>query len=788
MKKNKKNSNKLNKIARNINVQKVFLVLVTVLIAFFIIESGAQPTKYKLSVGDVSMHDITAPRDIVNEVLTEQNRLAAMENVEPVTKEDTKAFMEVILKNDDFFKAVASARISVERYVKDLGISLRDENYAQYLKDAQESAIAGLSIKVKTQGITLSQNQINYLITKASDEELETFEALTKQLISESMAEAVTESNLAIHIHRLQNSYQSEQGISQELKNIGEQLVRSILKPNRIVDDAATAKKKEEAYNDNANIVKIKKESRIISFGDIVTTDKLKLLEELNLLETKGRYDYLFSAGIFLIISMLAALTAVFLKKYNRDIYNSRKYILLICLIVTIILVLARYLFTFYNGLVIPIFVGTMLIATLLNVETAIVINCVLTIAISIMSKGDDKFLYMGLVCGVISAFFVSKANQRSKMSMNGILLGLINIVFIVCLDFINKSGSREILTDSIVVFLNGFVSMILTIGFLPFLESAFNIVTPLKLLELSNPNHPLLKRLLIEAPGTYHHSLMVGNLAEIATEELGGNALLARTGAYFHDVGKLKRPDLFKENQLTENPHDRMTPSLSTLVITSHTKDGLDIATKYKLPQVILDIIKQHHGTTLVAYFYHKALKSEKDGTEIKQENFRYEGPKPQTREAAIVMLADSVEAAVRSMTDKTEAKIEALIRKIIKDKLDDGQLDNCKLTLNDLNKIANSFMKVLSGYFHAREQYPEIKEAATGENKSYTEAAIDKETIDKAAIDKEAEEKAVIERAVNDREVNEREMKEKLAFEGMENREETGKKGEARIDNNRK
>jgi len=743
MKKNKKNSNKLNKFVRNTKFQRVFLVIITVLIAFVIVESGAQPTKYKLSAGDVSRYDITAPRDIVNEVLTEQNRQAAMENVEPVTKEDTKAFMEVILKNDDFFKAVANARISVDKYVKDTGVSIGDESYAKYLKDAQESAISSLSSKLKTQGITLTQNQINYLVTIVSDEELEIFETLTKQLISESMAEAVTESNLAIHIHRLQNSYESHQGISQELKNIGNQLVRNILKPNRIIDEEATEKKKEEAYNDNANIVKIKKGSRIISFGDIVTTDKLKILEELNLLETKGRYDYLFSAGIFLIITFLAVLSAVILKKYNRDIYNSRKYILLICLIVIIILILARYLFNFYNGLVIPIFVGTMLIATLLNMETAIVINCALTIAISIMSKGDVKFLYMGLVCGVISAFLVSKPSQRSRMSMNGILLGLINIVFIVCLDFISKSGSREIITDSIVVFLNGFVSMILTIGFLPFLESAFNIVTPLKLLELSNPNHPLLKRLLIEAPGTYHHSLMVGNLAEIATEELGGNALLARTGAYFHDVGKLKRPDLFKENQLTENPHDSMTPALSTLVITSHTRDGLEIGAKYKLPQVILDIIKQHHGTTLVAYFYHKAKMNEKDGAEVKQEDFRYEGPKPQTREAAIVMLADSVEAAVRSMTDKTEDKIEALIRKIIKDKLDDGQLDNCKLNLDDLNKIGKSFMKVLSGYFHAREQYPEIKEAAAGESNSYNDAALDKvniqnDNIHKGDIDK--------------------------------------------------
>lgn len=751
MKKIKKNRIKLNKIAGNINVQRIFLVLITVLIAFFIVETGAQPTKYKLSAGDVSRYDITAPRDIVNEVLTEQNRTAAVENVEPVTKEDTKAFVEVIYKKDDFFKAVINARTSVEKYIKDLGITSKDENYSEYLKQAQDSALLSLSNKIKEQGITLSSDQMTYLVTKASDNELDNFEDLTKRLISESMAQEVTESNLAIHLHRLQNSYQSEQGINQELKNIGGQLVKSILKPNRVIDEEATAKKREEAYNDNANVVKIKKDSRIISFGDIVTTDKLELLEELNLLETNGKYDYFFSAGILLIILFLVALTALFLKKYNRNIYNSRKELILICLIVTIILVLARYLFTFYDGLVIPIFVGTMLVSILLNVETAVVINCALTIGISIMSKGNIKFLYLGLICGVISAFLVSKANQRSRMSMNGVLLGLINVAFIVCLDFIGKSDLNTILRDSLVVFLNGLVSMILTIGFLPFLESAFNIVTPLKLMELSNPNHPLLKRLLIEAPGTYHHSLMVGNLAEIATEDLGGNALLSRAGAYFHDVGKLKRPDFFKENQLAENPHDRMTPNLSSLVITSHTKDGLDIAAKYKLPQVIRDIIKQHHGTTLVAYFYHKALKGESD-VEVKQENYRYEGPKPQTREAAVVMLADSVEAAVRSMTDKTEAKMETLIKKIIKDKLDDGQLDNCQLTLNDLDKVANSFMKVLSGYFHAREQYPEIKEASTGEHT---------------------------------REHSGEHSKEPIPEPGTESNEETRDKGEIRVDN---
>jgi putative nucleotidyltransferase with HDIG domain len=710
MNKVKKSGGKIKKITRNFAVQRALLLIITVLVSFIVIGTGAQPTKYKLAVGDVSQYDITSPRDLVNEVLTLENRRLAAENIKPVTKEDTKAFVQVIYKKEDFFKAVSSARTSVDSRMKELGLTPGSSSYSQYLKESQNIAAVSLTEQLSKYSISMTRSQIDYLVSAVSENELGAFETLTKQLITQSMSEEVTEDNLAIHIQRLQKSYQDEKGISGELKNIGEQLVKSILEPNRTIDKEATAKKRDEAYNDEANIVKIKKGSRIVSFGDIVTADKLKMLEEVNLLATNGKYDYRFSLGILVTILFLAGIVIIFLKKYYKKVYNNTKEMLLVCLISIIILISGRYLFQFYNGLLIPIFVGTMLISILLNFELAAVINCVLTVSMFLMIRGDYKFLYMGLICGVISALLVTKAHQRSKLSMNGVLLGLINVIFIVFFNFIDKSDLRIILTDSIAVFLNGLLSMVLTIGLLPFFESVFGIVTPLKLLELSNPNHPLLKKLLIEAPGTYHHSLMVGNLAEVATEDLGGNALLARTGAYFHDVGKLKRPDLFKENQLSENPHNRMAPNLSTVVITSHTSDGVEIAAKYKLPTVIKDIIKQHHGTTLVAYFYHKALSLE-DGTEVKQEDYRYKGPRPQTREAAIVMLADSVEAAVRSMPDKTEEKIEALIRKIIKDKLDDGQLNKCELTLADLDKISSSFMKVLSGYFHAREQYPEIK-----------------------------------------------------------------------------
>ncbi len=248
-----------------------------------------------------------------------------------------------------------------------------------------------------------------------------------------------------------------------------------------------------------------------------------------------------------------------------------------------------------------------------------------------------------------------------------------------------------------------------MTIGTLPFLENAFGITSAVKLLELSNPNQLLLRKLMLDAPGTYHHSIIVGNLAEAGAEAVGADSLLARVGANYHDIGKLKRPYFFIENQLTsDNPHDKLSPTLSALIITSHVKDGLEIAQEHRLPSSITAFIAQHHGTSLLSFFYNKAMdeSSEKKADET---TYRYEGPKPQTRETAIVMLADCAEAAVRSMPNPTAGKIEGLIRQIIKDKLADGQLDECDLTLKDLDKVALAFSRVLTGIFHTRIEYPD-------------------------------------------------------------------------------
>jgi cyclic-di-AMP phosphodiesterase PgpH len=255
---------------------------------------------------------------------------------------------------------------------------------------------------------------------------------------------------------------------------------------------------------------------------------------------------------------------------------------------------------------------------------------------------------------------------------------------------------------------LSGFLAAVLTIGLIPFFEEGFGILSSLKLIELSNPNHPLLRKLLMEAPGTYHHSIVVANLSEAACEAVEANGLLARVGAYYHDVGKTKRPHFFIENQMNiENPHDKIAPQLSKTIIIAHPYDGAEMLKKHHLPKEIIDIAEQHHGTTCLKYFYHKA--SQNSDKEVSEVDFRYPGPKAQSKESAIVGIADAVEAAVRSLAKPTPVKIESLVNKIIADRVEDGQLNECDLTFKELEIISKTICETLQGMFHSRIEYPE-------------------------------------------------------------------------------
>jgi cyclic-di-AMP phosphodiesterase PgpH len=314
------------------------------------------------------------------------------------------------------------------------------------------------------------------------------------------------------------------------------------------------------------------------------------------------------------------------------------------------------------------------------------------------------------LFSSLAALLFLSDQNQRSKILQAGSFAAAVNLFTIWALMFLpnGQFSGLEYGYYILTAIFSGIGSAVLTMGLLPLFETSFGILSTMKLIELSNPNHPLLRKILMEAPGTYHHSVMVANLADAACEAIGANGLLARVGCYYHDIGKTKRPNFFIENQMhRENPHDRLPPDKSANIIISHVTDGAAILKKYNLPKEIIHIAEQHHGNTLLKFFYHKAVQG---GEDVKEEDYRYPGPKAQTKESAIVGIADSVEAAVRSLNQPTPETIESLVKKIVSDRLQDGQLNECDLTLKELETVSHSFCETLKGIFHSRIEYPEM------------------------------------------------------------------------------
>lgn len=733
-----KSIQKIGQVIRNNTFQRVLIGVVSLLIVFIIVSNGAAPRKYKLTLGMASGFDIRAPRDIENTMKTEELALERVKEIPPVIKKVETANLQMQSNIYNFFDTLESLRekiIPVMEAGKDISLAemLEQEN-------------VGMENPILSKMPAELQSYLFRRDTQADIRQLK--ELMINQIEQQLPATVITGDNLS---EVLQNFLlKIEEKIpSDEMRQVAKHILSGILIPNSMVDEQETEKQKNdfiETYK-LENPVMIYKNERFIRKEDIITADKLDVMRRLGLLDEQNGPDYLFLVSVFVLLLTLWSILALFMKHFARKTFENRNELLLMATVIVLTVILAFMSKEFipeYPSYITLGFIAPVLIVIFLNVQIAVVVNLVITLSVSLIFRDNLTFIIMYVISGTIAAFVSANANQRRKISLSGIVIGVVNILVVACIGTIEKKDWTSILYEGGIAFVNGILSIILAIGILPFLEGIFNLITPLKLLELADPNHPLLKRLLMEAPGTYHHSLMVGNLAEAAVRQIGGNALLARVGAYFHDVGKLKRPNFFKENQMSENPHDRITPNLSTLVITSHTKDGEQLAIKHKLPRAVRDIIVQHHGTTLVAYFYHKAKQSEK-GIDVKESNFRYEGPKPQSREAAVVLLADSVEAAVRSLPDKTKGKIEGLIRKIIKDKLDDGQLDNCDLTLKDMNEIANAFMTVLSGFFHERTEYPDLEKKTNLSELDRYSAFLDKEEKENEGNDSEQTEEEV-------------------------------------------
>lgn len=454
------------------------------------------------------------------------------------------------------------------------------------------------------------------------------------------------------------------------------------------------------------------------SFFEAVSLTRAGFLEKAGMgigIVTLFFFSVILSLNLSVPVFLLCLI--VYLKYLHGDLnlkpYRILNLSLLFVIVVTISYAVIR---KGWDMALLPFCFAPMLAALLFNdlvISLLLTLACAVTVSSLWPRPGELAMVF--LIGGLISSVLVFGARKRTTIINAGIAVGAGQAIVLALLHSMRVADAQQY----VFLLLNGIASAIIVAGVLPIFEFLFGTITNIKLLELADFNHPVLNRLMLEAPGTYHHSLIVGNLSEAASRTVGANSLLARIGAYYHDIGKLQKPDYFSENQnLKDNVHANLAPNMSKLVIMNHVKEGIDLAKRYRLNYRITDFIRQHHGTSLVYFFYRKALENvngqEQEG--VTEDVFRYPGPKPGTKETAIVLLADSVEAATRALKDPSPSKIEELVHKIINNKFIDGQLDECDLTLKDLEKISQVFVHILTGIYHSRVNYPEERNAAAG------------------------------------------------------------------------
>jgi putative nucleotidyltransferase with HDIG domain len=465
---------------------------------------------------------------------------------------------------------------------------------------------------------------------------------------------------------------------------------------------------------------KVTKGEVIVEAGRRVTERAARIMEELARREGIGNRLYAYF-GLCLLILSLFYLVYRDIKRYRPSLLaDTRKMFLLafLLLITVVVSLFSKYIFSLLSdkiqfdavtiGFALPVAMGAMLTSLLLDFHLALGFSFIVSILFGIVFQGDPFMPLYYFLGSIASALSVFHSKKRTAVLKAGAFTGIVNLIAITGIDLYRGEFLVRGTYDLGAGIIGAVIVSIIVSVTLPFFETLFDIATDIKLLELLDPNQPLLKALVYKSPGTYHHSIVIGNLAEAAAEAIGENPLLARVGAYYHDVGKIRKPEYFIENQrIAENKHDRLMPSMSSLIIASHVKDGVDVAREYNLPSEVIDIIQQHHGTSLITYFYQKA-KELQPYVRIAEEDYRYSGPRPRTKVAAIVMLSDSVEAASRTLEDPTPQRIQALTNSVITRIFLDDQLSMCDLTLKDLRVIARSFNLILTGIFHHRIDYP--------------------------------------------------------------------------------
>ncbi|MDZ5470945.1 HD family phosphohydrolase (plasmid) [Bacillus sp. 31A1R] len=699
---------------------RVLLFVLLGAILYLTMYNNVKPEKLDLKLLTVAERTIRSPITIEDKISTEKKRTEAEEQVSDVyvvKKEIAENRADLITS---IFNTAVEVNAEVKTYIEEL--RLQAEESGDEPESVKEPSIEEKVNRMKdklTEDVTKEiSDSVFAALLNTPKEELTIAKDLTVTAINRVMSKKLPAAEVENGKKRVEEELKYT-SLSNPLRNAAIDLGRYAVIQNEFFDLAATQELRHQA-KESVEPVKILQGQIIVEENQLISTDIYRQLELVGLLDNKHSVKPF--VGLAIIIGIILLAMYYYFHELNIKNETKQSYLLLFSLIFLLSIVLLKGIsflqqFEFSEvGYFFPAALGAMLIKILIDERLAVLWTIILAICGSIIfSEGITGTLHINMgiyiICsGLAGILFLSKQNQRTKILQAGLFVSFINLAVILSLIFLNN-GHYDSVEYAFYVFaaiVSGVTSAVLTIGLLPFFEAGFGILSTMRLIELSNPNHPLLRKILTEAPGTYHHSVMVANLAESACEAIGANGLLARVGCYYHDIGKTKRPQFFIENQINiENPHDRLPPQTSKNIIIAHAIDGAELLRKHKLPREIVDIAEQHHGTTLLKFFYHKA---KNNGLEVTEEEYRYPGPKAQTKEIAIIGIADSVEAAVRSMSHPTHEQIEGLVKNIIADRLQDGQLNECDLTLKELQTVANTLCETLKGIFHSRIEYPEM------------------------------------------------------------------------------
>jgi putative nucleotidyltransferase with HDIG domain len=699
-----KNMQKKKLINKNI-VKKISLFFVLLTAITFILSINFFQDKILLKEGQICTKDILSPGDF------EFADVEATQNLREKAAKSIKEVYDLNLANiENVEKQIDNLFLKIKEYQEKIDESSKDtnDNITENNRGLTDDELNEMANKINEDLRLYISEQVIVNCFQFDNLSLEKIRVDIKSSMRKIMEQGIKIDDLENAKKQLIREI-SEISLDHHDALIASDIATSLLLPSLFLNEEDTEKRRQEAITSVDDVIRtIQKGQIIIRKGEVVTSEDIAILNALGLKNPKINFSNII--GMIMITAICLLVVFLYLSYFYPDIYENVNKLILLGIISIFVVLLAK-IASQASGYLIPIASASMLIAISLSPNIAILLTVILSLLIGFIPGGGLNYILVSVISGIVAIYSIRKATQRSSLTRAGLIIAGVNIITISALGLINNESYYLILQNNLWGVLNGFLAVILTIGILPFLESYFDITTSFKLMELSNPNQPLLKKLILEAPGTYHHSIVVGNLSETAAEEIGCNGLLARVGAIYHDIGKIKRPYFFTENQEAyKNIHDEMEPSLSALVIASHVKEGIELAKKNKLPKDIIDIIAQHHGTNLITYFFHRALKENGSANDaVAEENYRYSGPKPQTKEAGIILLADSLEAATRSLTNPTATRIKTLVKEIIQKNLENGQLEECDLTLKDLDKIGDSFSRILTGMFHSRVEYPD-------------------------------------------------------------------------------